>query len=103
MKEEYLIVRSGITARISVPANKTLFFFFVSMIENTQITQEYTVTKSIPAAPFHKQKTAFAKKIRNFFASDLFLVSHTVNVKHGSNRKRKMGEVNDINLFSSFH
>ena len=103
MKEEYLIVRSGITARISVPANKTLFFFFVSMIENTQITQEYTVTKSIPAAPFHKQKMAFAKKTRIFFASDLFLVSHTVNAKHGSNRKRKMGEVNDINLFSSFH
>ena len=89
--------------KLDISKAKTLFFFFDNMIENTQITQEYTVTKSIPAAPFHKQKMAFAKKTRNFFASDLFLVSHTVNVKHGSNRKRKMGEVNDINLFSSFH
>ena len=97
------MVKSGITARIRVPANKTLFFFFVKRIENTQIIQEYTATKNTPAAPFHKQKMAFAKKIRNFFALDLFLVSHTVRVKHGSSRKRKMGEVNDINLFSSFH
>lgn len=103
MKEEYFIVRSGITARISIPANKTLFFFFVNMIENTQIIQEYNATKNTPAAPFHKQKMAFAEKINIFFALDLFLVSHTVSVKHGSSRKRKMGEVNDINLFSSFH